>query len=167
VRVAVAVDGDTEPTHVSKACERLEHHVPHEDALRDRLVEHLARVREHAERGVGFDEAGGQEGVRAEHWVGLEPAVHGCEQELGQLLYNASMYIWVGSMDRSEARKKTRSRHGTVRYIELCLSRGRGQWTGMSTTRLRQTRNYPYKGMKRPIYLLKPHFIPYFHVLDK
>jgi hypothetical protein len=26
---------------------------------------------------------------------------------------------------------------------------------------------WPYRGTKRPIYLLKPHFIPHFHLLDK
>ena len=87
MRVAVAVDRDPEPAHVGQARERLlavvgererlEHRVPHEDVLHGRLVEHLARGRERAKRGVGVDEAGRQEGVRAEHRVGLEPAVHG------------------------------------------------------------------------------------------
>jgi len=87
MRVAVAVDGDTDPAHVRKAREsllsmvgereRLEHRVPHEDVLHRRLVEHLARGRERSERSIGVDEAGRQEGVRAEHRVRLEPAVHG------------------------------------------------------------------------------------------
>jgi hypothetical protein len=47
------------------------------------------------------------------------------------------------------------------------LGWGRGPWAGTSTTHLRQTRNDPYKGTKRPIYLLKSHFIPHFHVLYK
>jgi hypothetical protein len=47
------------------------------------------------------------------------------------------------------------------------LGRGRGPWAGTSTTRLRQARKGPYKGTKRPIYLLKSHFIRHFHVLDK
>jgi hypothetical protein len=34
-------------------------------------------------------------------------------------------------------------------------------------TRLRQAQNGLYGGTKRPIYLLKLHFIQHFHVLDK
>uniref|UniRef100_A0A0E0CAA7 Uncharacterized protein n=1 Tax=Oryza meridionalis TaxID=40149 RepID=A0A0E0CAA7_9ORYZ len=87
VRVAVAVDRNAEPPHVSQARkgllamvgerERLEQRVPHEDALHRRLVEHLACGRELAERRVGVDEAGGEERVGAEDGVRLEPPVHG------------------------------------------------------------------------------------------
>lgn len=87
MRVAVAVDRNAEPPHVSQAREgllamvgereRLEQRVPHEDALHGRLVEHLACGRELAERRVGVDEAGGEERVGAEDGVRLEPPVHG------------------------------------------------------------------------------------------
>lgn len=87
VRVAVAVDRNAEPPHVGQARERLvamvsereglEQRVPHEDVLVGRLVEHLARGRERAERGVGVDEAGREERVGAEDRVGLEPAMDG------------------------------------------------------------------------------------------
>jgi hypothetical protein len=70
-------------------------------------------------------------------------------------------------MGQPEARIKARPKHGTTQYIGLGLGRGRGPWAGTSTVRLRQARNDPYRGMKRPIYLLKSHFIPHFHVLDK
>jgi hypothetical protein len=73
-------------------------------------------------------------------------------------------------MGRPEAWKKstTQARHGP-KYFSAGpgLDRGRSLWAGTSTARLRQARNGPYRGTKRPIYLLKPHFIPYFHVLDK
>jgi hypothetical protein len=75
--------------------------------------------------------------------------------------------FWLGLMGRSETRKKARSRHDTTRYIGSGLSRGRDPWTGTSTIRLRQTQNDPYRGTKRPIYLLKSHFITHFHVLYK
>jgi hypothetical protein len=68
-------------------------------------------------------------------------------------------------MGRPEARKKARLRHGTARPD--ISGRGRGPWAGTSTTRLRQAQNDPYIGTKRLIYLLKSHFIPHFHVLDK
>jgi hypothetical protein len=77
-------------------------------------------------------------------------------------------------MGRPKARKKSmaHARHDT-KYFSVgparpdISGRGRGPWAGTSTTRLRQTRNDPYRSRKRPIYLLKSHFIPYFHVLDK
>jgi hypothetical protein len=63
----------------------------------------------------------------------------------------------LGLMGRPEARP----RHDTARNILVPgrhgagLGRGRGSWAGTSTTRLRQTRNGPYRDTKRPIYLLK------------
>jgi hypothetical protein len=53
---------------------------------------------------------------------------------------------------------------------EICvgpgLGRDRGSGVGTSTTRLRQTQNGLYRGMKKLIYSLKSYFIPHFHVLD-
>jgi hypothetical protein len=73
--------------------------------------------------------------------------------------------------------KKARPRHGTARnnlvpgrhgpLYRAGLGRGHGPWAGTGTARLRQARNGPYRGTKRPIYLLKPHFTPHFHILDK
>jgi hypothetical protein len=54
-----------------------------------------------------------------------------------------------------------------AQYIGPGLGRGHGPWAGTSTARLRQARNGPCKGTKRPIYLLKSHFIPHLYVLDK
>jgi hypothetical protein len=72
----------------------------------------------------------------------------------------------AGLMGRPEARKKARPRHGTTRNI-LVSGRHGPLFRAEVTARLRQTRNGPYRGTKRPIYLLKPHFIPHFHILDK
>jgi hypothetical protein len=80
-------------------------------------------------------------------------------------------------MGRPEARKKARPRHDTSQNIlvpgrhDPLFRAGFGPrsrpMAGTSTTRLRQARNDPYRDTKRPIYLLKPHFIPHFHILDK
>jgi hypothetical protein len=86
------------------------------------------------------------------------------------------VYIWAGPDGPARSTKKKHGSgttrnilvpSGTARYIGLGLGRGHGPWAGTSTTRLRQTRNGPYRGTKRPIYLLKSHFIPHFHLLDK
>jgi hypothetical protein len=74
-------------------------------------------------------------------------------------------------MGRAEARKKHDPKYFSAGPAQPDIS-GRvwaevGPWAGTSTVRLRQARNDTYKGTKRPIYLLKPHFIPYFHVLYK
>jgi hypothetical protein len=75
-----------------------------------------------------------------------------------------------GLISRPEARKKStaQARHDT-KYFSAGpgLGRGRGLWAGTSTARLKQARNDPYRGTKMPIYLLKSHFIPHFHLLDK
>jgi hypothetical protein len=80
-------------------------------------------------------------------------------------------------MDRPEARKKARPRHGTTRNILVSgrpdpiyqvgfgpRSRPMG---GHEHDPFKAGTKWPYRGTKRPIYLLKSHFIPYFHVLDK
>jgi hypothetical protein len=77
------------------------------------------------------------------------------------------VYIWVGPDGPARSTKK-KARHDPKYFsVGPGLVRGRGPWAGTSTARLRQARNGPYRGTKRPIYLLKSHFIPHFHVLDK
>jgi hypothetical protein len=80
------------------------------------------------------------------------------------------VYIWAGpdGPARSMEKSTTQARHDTKYFsVGPGLGRGRGPWAGTSTARLRQARNGPYRGTKWPIYLLKSHFIPHFHVLDK
>jgi hypothetical protein len=84
--------------------------------------------------------------------------------------YNYRCIFGPVLMCLSEARKKARLSHDTIQNIFSVgpgLGRGHGPWAGKSTTRLRQARNGPYRGTKRLIYLLKPYFIPHFHILDK
>jgi hypothetical protein len=77
---------------------------------------------------------------------------------------------WAGPKHGKKARhdpKYFSAGPGTARYFGPGLGRGHGPWAATSTTRLRQARNDPYRGTERPIYLLKPHFISHFHILDK
>jgi hypothetical protein len=81
-------------------------------------------------------------------------------------------------MGRPEARKKAQPRHGMARNILVSGQHGPIYQAGFGP-RSRpmgghehdpfkaHTRNGPYRGTKRPIYLLKPQSIPHFHVLDK
>jgi hypothetical protein len=94
-------------------------------------------------------------------------------------IIEASLYREKKAWPRSDGpTRSTEKNHGpdtarhvtkyfTARYIGPGLGRGHGPWAGTSTTRLKQARNGSYRGTKRPIYLLKSHLIPHFHVLDK
>jgi hypothetical protein len=87
------------------------------------------------------------------------------------LATSAAIGVHLGRPDgpaRSTKKSTAQARHGP-KYFSAGpgLGRGHGPWAGTSTTRLRQARNGSYRDTKMPIYLLKPHFISLFHILDK
>lgn len=101
------------------------------------------------------------------------PACHICDMchhhDTGGIRLNYRCIFGSGLVDWPEARKNMVQIWYDPKYFSAdpCLGWGRDPRAGTCTTYLRHTRNGLYKDTKRPIYLLKLHFILYFYVLDK